>query len=196
MPPPTKPPVVARPASPDAADPQMPVAGAAPIVKPLGPNHIQRLQRSLSAIDSNPATPSSARSILSGYYRFLNPNMTLEHLPRSLRPHKLHPENAANTGTKWDIILFYFGDAAGALQQAYSLDRVWAGISDKQENAKKIAQELAERAIHRLEAAVARLERLARAGPNDWVSKGTESQGYYLVTSYEHMKSMEAATAD
>lgn len=164
------------------------------ILKPGG-NYVGRLQKALGSLDGNPLMPSSVRSVLSGYFRFLNPAMTTEHLPRSLKPHPIHPSRAMSSGTKYDILFFYLGNAARLLQHAYAVDHLYAAIPAANSSRKDAAKGLVELAIRVLDEQVKLLEKLAVVGPSDWVVRGLDAEGYYLVTTTEHQDLMRTELA-
>lgn len=173
--PPVKPPTSA------GSNPTAPAASVPAGVKPVGVSHIGRLRAALGTIDENTATPSSARSLVSMYYPFLNPKLTLEHLPRSLRPHPIHPENYLQAGSKWDLLFHQIGSTVKALQEAYALDAAYAA-GTKTASGKAVVDS----ATAILERRVARLEVLAAGGPQDWVIAGSDSEGFFLQTVQEY----------
>lgn len=187
MPAPTAP---KRPA-PGGSSPPAPVATASAkepvasgLLAPAVP-HQRRLQLALGKIDTDTATPSTARSVVGSYFRFLNPTQTTEHLPRALHPHPSNPEASRDGKSIWDVLCFYLGSAAKAIQDAYRIDREFAKVSDTKIDAKLAAKAQAEAAIAILEARTARLETLAGWGPAEWVVKGTDATGFSLITKDE-----------
>lgn len=175
-----------KPASPPPADQSVPQSQpAVPGILPPAVPHTRRLQTALAKIDGDPSTPSTARSVLSSYFRHLNPTQTTEHLPRALHPHPLNVENARTGATKWDVLCHLLGNAAQALQEAYRLDREYVRVPDTKIDAKLAAKAKVEDAIKVLEARTARLEVLASWGHQEWVVTGFGTKGYSLATKDE-----------
>ena len=169
------------PSAPPAAVPQTPPDSD----RLLGPGSPvpQRLQRALGVFGADPTTPSSVQGLLSGYVRFANPNMTTEHLPRSLKPHHIHRERAASGGTKYDAFFFLVGNAIAGMQDAYAKDRLYAAAKTAKDKAEAKIVVLA--AIQLMESRVARLETLAKAGQALWHVSGTDAEGFTLLTEAE-----------
>lgn len=161
-----------------------PPAPAPERVAAIGLSHIGRLRAALANIDAAPETTSAARSILGGYYAFVNPKLTCENLPRSLRRHPIHPENHLRVGTKWDLLFHHIGSTVKALQEAYAIDSLIPSLkTPTQIEAQK--QNLAA-AVAVLEKRVARLEVLAAEKPSDWYVAGSDAEGWFLQTAREH----------
>lgn len=181
---------------PDPGDTKVPQGtSVVPGILPPAIPHAQRLRLALAKIDGDPTCPSGARSVLSSYFRFLNPSQTTEHLPRSLKPHHLNPERAKDDGSKWDILCHLLGNAAKALQTAYALDREYARIPDTRLDEKLAAKAKVEEAIKTLEARTARLEVLAAWGHKKWLIVGSYPVGFTLETEEEAQKALKDAVA-
>jgi hypothetical protein len=121
---------------------------------------------------SDPQTPSVAASLLSTYSRFVNPKLTCERLPRSLRPHPRNPDRPLTAGSKWDVLFHLLGSAADALQKAYAQDLLLAQ--------KKATKESVEALICILEQRVVYIEKLVVARPENWSLDGTADTGYFI----------------
>jgi hypothetical protein len=128
----------------------------------------------LGKIDQDHATPSGARSLISGFFRAMSPKATPDTAPRSLKRHPLHPEHARERGTKWDCFFFHAGDAAKTLYDAYALDRT------QPRDLRAV-----ERAVKVMENRTQILERLADVGSDEWQIRGDDAMGYWLVTRLE-----------
>lgn len=163
---------------------------------PVG-THVVRLQRALALVDEAKSTPTAARAVISGYYRFLNPMMTTEHLPRSHRPHPANSEHGTESGNKWVTYYFHLANAAKALQDAYRLDREQARVSDNAPPSIKASALAAFRkALDTLESRTVLLEHLAKIGPAEWALHGDDRTGYHLISKEEHGRLMRVAVVD
>lgn len=152
--------------------------GVAPIA-----SHIQRLRAALASLEGNPRTHTSARAILSGYYRFINPKMNKVDFPRSLRPHPGNAEHGTEGGSKYLVLYFHVGNAIEGMYAAYKLDLERAELHP--DNAQGRAAQLpgVEEAVAILEQRVQLLERLATTTLDKWFLMGDDARGFHMDIS-------------
>lgn len=180
---PSAPPVKrAGPASPDKSGDQGVQPGPA---RQSGPDHTERLRKVIARIDEHPLTPTSVRSILSGMFRFANPFMSLQDLPKTIHRHPLNPERSSLGGSRFDVVIFYLGNAISGLQHAYAADQELAKTPTTKVDERLKAKALLDEALIILNARLTRLELLAEIGSGKWVQRGNEGTGYFLLTRDE-----------
>lgn len=104
----------------------------------------------MAAIEFNPQTHSTARAIITGYYRFISPKLTGVDFPRSLRRHPADPECSFEGGNKYLVLYYHIGNALDALYTAYRIDDVdeKGATLLTLENRTKLLERLATRTIH------------------------------------------------
>ena len=93
---------------------------------------------------------------------------------------------------KFDAFFFYAGNAIKALQTAHRLDKDYAAIPAAATDKKLAALKTLQEAIDLLTARTVLLEKLAEVGPNEWCLKGTDAEGWFLLTSVENAQRLRA----
>lgn len=157
-PPTRRPPTAAPPVANPSGNPASPSGSVPEGTSSLG-TYLKRLRSTLASIESNPKTHTTARAILSGYYRFINPRMTCEDFPRSLRRHPANPEAGFEGGNKYLVLYFHVGNALDALYEAHKSANLNLALLEKR---------------------VQLLERLATRPVEGWFLIGDERKGFRL----------------
>lgn len=169
-------------------------------VLPANLPHSARLRSALAKIHEHGSTSTQVIAVLDGYYRQIVPNSIASDSPRG---HKLHPrdcEKSANGGSKWEVLFFYLSSVSDAVRTAHALDAAYARVRDTDVDNKLKALSAVQAAIAIMERRTARLEHLAEIGSPDWIVRGTDATGYFLLTNAEYAgilrKEAEVAAAN